>query len=306
MEAGGLNLYGFCRNNSTNLWDYLGMTPIFTAPTDHGDASDSKQIEYADEGGFWRVSWYCNGGTDWYAAETVFVLNAVTVTPGANDENVGPPIDVFGLFAGTGDDDFAPNNAGNGIAYANHPVTFGGVPSGGHHSKIVITPTDQAKYANDPRFQNIDKNGNRYATVGGGPDKGLSKGLWGGVNRERDVSFPNNNLQGLAIPGTYKNEDAAIAALFTLVDNYKMHPVSDYDFFPGKNSDAYNSNSFVSGILNAGGFTPPSDPGASVPGYSKPVPWTYFRPRRRPKRKDVRSRSRPQRSRELQTVEGVV
>lgn len=26
-EAGGLNLYAFCRNNSTNLWDYLGMDP---------------------------------------------------------------------------------------------------------------------------------------------------------------------------------------------------------------------------------------------------------------------------------------
>ena len=124
MEAGGLNLYGFCRNNSTNLWDYLGMTPIFTAPTDHGDASDSKQIEYADEGGFWRVSWYCNGGTDWYAAETVFVLNAVTVTPGANDENVGPPIDVFGLFAGTGDDDFAPNNAATRTTQSGQAVVF--------------------------------------------------------------------------------------------------------------------------------------------------------------------------------------
>jgi RHS repeat-associated protein len=27
QEGGGLNLFGFCRNNSINLWDYLGMTP---------------------------------------------------------------------------------------------------------------------------------------------------------------------------------------------------------------------------------------------------------------------------------------
>ncbi|MBM3854424.1 MAG: RHS repeat-associated core domain-containing protein, partial [Verrucomicrobia bacterium] len=27
QEPGGLNLYGFCRNNSINLWDYLGMKP---------------------------------------------------------------------------------------------------------------------------------------------------------------------------------------------------------------------------------------------------------------------------------------
>ena len=26
MEAGGLNLYGFCRNNGVNRWDYLGMS----------------------------------------------------------------------------------------------------------------------------------------------------------------------------------------------------------------------------------------------------------------------------------------
>lgn len=29
-EQGGLNLYGFCRNNSINLWDYLGMVGFFT------------------------------------------------------------------------------------------------------------------------------------------------------------------------------------------------------------------------------------------------------------------------------------
>jgi RHS repeat-associated protein len=29
-EAGGINLYGFCRNNPINSWDYLGLLPVFT------------------------------------------------------------------------------------------------------------------------------------------------------------------------------------------------------------------------------------------------------------------------------------
>lgn len=32
QEGGGINLYGFCRNNSINLWDYLGMEPIVLDP----------------------------------------------------------------------------------------------------------------------------------------------------------------------------------------------------------------------------------------------------------------------------------
>jgi RHS repeat-associated protein len=38
-EAGGLNLYGFCRNNSVNLWDYLGMKVL--ALGDVGGANDT-------------------------------------------------------------------------------------------------------------------------------------------------------------------------------------------------------------------------------------------------------------------------
>ena len=32
-EKGGLNLYAFCRNDSINLWDYLGMDPTFDPKT---------------------------------------------------------------------------------------------------------------------------------------------------------------------------------------------------------------------------------------------------------------------------------
>ena len=29
QKAGGINLYGFCRNNSINFWDYLGMAAAY-------------------------------------------------------------------------------------------------------------------------------------------------------------------------------------------------------------------------------------------------------------------------------------
>jgi RHS repeat-associated protein len=38
-EQGGINLYGFCRNNSVNKWDYLGnvlVDQVFMAPDDDG------------------------------------------------------------------------------------------------------------------------------------------------------------------------------------------------------------------------------------------------------------------------------
>ena len=160
-----------------------------------------------------------------------------------------------------------------GISYANHPVA-----AGFDHSKIIITPTDQSRYANDARFLNVDTNGNRYATIGAGPDKGLLGGLWAGVNRPRDVSELNNNRQPIAVPSRYLNENAAIEALFTLAENFNKNPVRaypDYAFFPSGGT-AYNSNSFVPGLLNAGGFSYPSPPGGRLPGAEHPVPAWYF------------------------------
>jgi hypothetical protein len=172
----------------------------------------------------------------------------------------------------------APNSAATttfGIFYANHDVAFGI-----DHSKILIVPSNQNAYANDPRFQNIDANGNRYATIGAGPDQGYASGLWSGVNRPRDLSQPDNNMQQLPIPSQYGNEDAAINVLFTLAQNFNSNPLHgtiDYALFP-VGSTTYNSNSFVAGLLNAGGFKMPNPPGGVLPGFGHPVPSFYFQP----------------------------
>ena len=50
--------------------------------------------------------------------------------------------------------------------------------------------------------------------------------------------------------------------------------------YEGENNqygDSYNSNSYVSGILNAADvFVPPLDKGMDMPGYNKPLPEKYF------------------------------
>jgi hypothetical protein len=40
-EQGGLNLYGFCRNNGVNRWDYLGLDPDGETPFNFGGALDT-------------------------------------------------------------------------------------------------------------------------------------------------------------------------------------------------------------------------------------------------------------------------
>jgi hypothetical protein len=171
-----------------------------------------------------------------------------------------------------------------GISYANHPVA-----GGASHSKLIITPTDQEKYATNPLFNNFDANGNRYATIGSGPDSKRGNGLWADTNRDRDVRQPNNNQQRLAIPTRYQDENAAIAALIGYVIEYNKHPVQRYAAIPTGSTNARNSNSFISGILIVAGFQLPTRPGGNVPGFNLPVPARFFlTPRPRPRRSRFR------------------
>jgi hypothetical protein len=74
-EQGGLNLYGFVGNSSVNRWDFLGMRPPNDVNT--GDTYDE---EIPDANGVLKISWQCNGGSDWYKTSETYVLNAVSVS----------------------------------------------------------------------------------------------------------------------------------------------------------------------------------------------------------------------------------
>ncbi|MBB1059567.1 RHS repeat-associated core domain-containing protein [Marilutibacter spongiae] len=155
------------------------------------------------------------------------------------------------------------------IAYANHEVALGI-----YHSKLVITPIDQAYWANHPDFKNnIDSNGRHFATIGGGPDVS-SDVLSGGINRINDVTKPNSNITPLTLPCIYKNENSAIEKLMGMVGNYNNRTVP-YTLIPVGNWQ-FNSNSFVSGIGMAAGFTMPAHTGAPTPGYGNPLPSYLF------------------------------
>ena len=67
--------------------------------------------------------------------------------------------------------------------------------------------------------------------------------------------------------------------MFKLEQNYEKQSNNkiDYDLFPNKKGDGYNSNSFVKGLGEATGLEMPKLD-SNVPGYDKPVPKQYFEP----------------------------
>jgi hypothetical protein len=149
----------------------------------------------------------------------------------------------------------ASNNA---IKVWLHHVAFGD-----YHISIKLEPENQEKYANDPRFQNIDNNNKRFATIGAGPDNfDLVKilpnwlgnlnsgetvlGFSDGINRKRDIDITNKaweseNLVPKELDDFYINKLLAFNAGY----NNKL----DYEIFPEITDKNYNSNSYVAGLL---------------------------------------------------------
>jgi hypothetical protein len=161
------------------------------------------------------------------------------------------------------------------IEYANHEVTFGM-----YHSKIIITPDNQAAYVNDARFRQFDAQGRRFATIGAGP-VGLLR-LAYGVNRDRDVNTPAAFRKTLDLPCEYSNEDEAIQRLFELGNIYNQSR-KGYTLIPQNIlgvPTGWNSNSFISGIGAAAGFhmPAPGETGFPTPGYQNPLPRRFFGP----------------------------
>ena len=151
------------------------------------------------------------------------------------------------------------------------------VALGDYHTLVRITPENQARYANDPRFSNIDDNGRHYATMGAGPVSGR---LVSDFNRERDAEPHEGG--SIIQPPKGLNEDKFIDRLIGLDAKYADN--LDYDLYPAnpqdqkwwRADDGYNSNSYTSGLLGASGVLAPRLP-VSTPGWDKPVPQEYFR-----------------------------
>ncbi|WP_242337471.1 MULTISPECIES: SpvB/TcaC N-terminal domain-containing protein [unclassified Anaeromyxobacter] len=179
-------------------------------------------------------------------------------------------------------------------------VDFHEVARGSFHSLVRITPENQARWANDPRFRDPatgqplrDDQGRVFMTLGAGPVPAINGSLVSEHNRTRDarphqggivVPNPADVKAGPLGPGDPVGEDQFIDRLLTLDANYADD--LDYDLFPEANpanrsmfvaDDGFNSNSYVSGLLEAAGVAPPVLP-VSTPGYDRPVPRASFAP----------------------------
>jgi uncharacterized protein RhaS with RHS repeats len=162
-----------------------------------------------------------------------------------------------------------------------YEVTYHQVVRGNssRHTAIRFTPDNQEKVRNNPQFNNVDANGNRYIVISAGP---VSNTLVSSPNRASDLG-PQEGAVEFSIPKnrtefSYFNDVARADA------NYDDG--LDYDLFPAQEGngsifvpdDGYNSNSFVSGLLQATGVNPPEINNVNVPGYDKPVPERCFKP----------------------------
>lgn len=148
------------------------------------------------------------------------------------------------------------------------------------HTSIRITPRNE-KYKDDPRFSQVDEDGKRYATIGAGP---VYNSLVSELNRPKDVGpHPGRIPMG---PKDCNEETKIIDTVLAKDRNYQDD--LDYDLFPASTKadqawywadDSYNSNSYVSGLIDAAGLSKPIINRESHPGWDKPVPSENFKDR---------------------------
>lgn len=157
-----------------------------------------------------------------------------------------------------------------------------------NHAKLTIVPQNQKLWASDPRFSNTLPNGDVYLTLGAGPSLGLFQGtLINGYNRPQDIKL-GHNVSSQSIFGSFcptsGYEDDVIRNLLDTHSRFSNN--LDYNFFPTRHpmnldfnsftnhTNSYNSNSYISGLLNAAGIRVASP--QNVPGFNRPVPSKYF------------------------------
>ncbi|MEP5764318.1 MAG: RHS repeat-associated core domain-containing protein [Halieaceae bacterium] len=149
-----------------------------------------------------------------------------------------------------------------------HPAFVNSSSNPFQHAAIVLRPDNPADFANHPLFQHSQ---GREATLGGqafGPGSGLFGRLTGAPNYPGDAPSNLNDLtQVCAADG--RSDSDLIRDLIKAAESYGDNAL--YDPFPDPFGFTYNSNSYVSGVLEAAGVTPPALPGIR-PGYGRPLP----------------------------------
>ena len=157
--------------------------------------------------------------------------------------------------------------------------------TGWYHTATRITPENQSRWAADPRFQNFDEDGRRFATIGA--ERSILGNLVSDVNRPSDVASDGPS-RGQVVPVTSPcgvSEDRFIERFLDLDRNfsddikYAPFPATPEDREWLVADDGYSSNSYTRGLIEAAGGSAPT-PNVDAPGWDLPVPSRYFTPQR--------------------------
>ena len=148
-------------------------------------------------------------------------------------------------------------------------------PSNKSHLTIVHTPEleEQLQYVGRSDYIKDEKTGLFYKTWGAGPDGLIVGNLVSDINRFRDINLSIKVYQSPSLVPI--RQEQYYTNLFDQLDSsYKDN--LKYDLFPNlSNPIGYNSNSYVSGLLNAAGIVRP-EIDLRLPGYNKPIPVENF------------------------------
>ncbi|MCQ8184450.1 hypothetical protein [Parvularcula maris] len=155
-----------------------------------------------------------------------------------------------------------------------HSVVFGR-----DHAYLMVIVDDHPAFDDDPRFARRLEDGRRYATLGAGP-RGMMpifSTLVSGVNRAADLSplladTFDLEIQHPDVAAGQRTERDVVDELFAVDEGFSDE--LPYDILPFPWSDGYNSNSYISGLLQVTGWE--ADQPGRVPGWTKPVPAEFF------------------------------
>jgi RHS repeat-associated protein len=161
-----------------------------------------------------------------------------------------------------------------------HEVKVGPYNSGKNHSLITITPDNPSHFNNFRRISPIgqltNSNGQRYGTMGAGPNPAAavitgSADLKSDFNRSLDAPEHSGGITVTLPKGV--SEEQFVDKLIELDSNYQDN--ADYSFDPDGKS-TFNSNSYVSGLLEAAGVDTSKMNVPDAPGFDKPLPKSAF------------------------------
>ena len=141
---------------------------------------------------------------------------------------------------------------------------------GPRHTNLRLYPDDPASVASRHNVTLLtDEAGRSYYVLGAGPENGMlvSAGM-----RETDLhTYPNSLAQGVKTPDGMTNDEF----IGEIIENSRSfrNGSHNYDLFPEITpGEGYNSNSYVSGLLQTSGGSA-EKPSGVVPGWRTPAPF---------------------------------